>query len=99
MSVYQAAHVYQPGNIPPMAENTERAQYVEYGRSFSGVIFQNIFIHDKPVNAQQEEWLQEDLGTRLAPGGVVRTLESPSPVSELSKTPIPSTHGLPIIRP
>jgi hypothetical protein len=99
MSVFQAAHVYQPGNIPPMAENTERAQYVVYGQKFTGEHFQNIFIHDEPVTKDQQTWFDEDLLPRIAPGGVVRTLASPSPVSELSKTPIPSTHGLPIIRP
>lgn len=76
-----AVHVYQRGNIPPYTENNERARYVEYGEKFSGAIFQNAFIHDAPVLEDQKRWLEEELHTRIAPGGVVRQLGSLSPMS------------------
>ncbi len=76
-----AVHVYQPGNIPDYTENNERARYTVYGEKFTGVIFQNAFIHDAPVTPFQKKWLEEELHTRIAPGGVVRQLGSLSPLS------------------
>ncbi len=76
-----AVHVYQKGNIPPYTENTERARYVEYGTKFTGVTFKDAFIHDAPVTAFNKKWLEEELHTRIALGGVVRQLGSLSPIS------------------
>lgn len=100
MSILHAVHVYQPGNIPPFAENTERAQYAEYGQhEIPGDIFQNIFVHDKPNNDTQVVWLGDNVFPRLGPGGVIRYLESPSPVSTAAKTVTLNTHGIPITTP
>lgn len=99
--IFPTVHVYKPGNIPGDSENTRTAQYVEYGTKFSGVIFANAFIHDKPETPEDQRWIDEDLAVRMAQGGVIRVLESPSlhDTSKPHDNRGPSTHGLPIIKP
>lgn len=75
-----ALHVYQEGNIPAHSEDTRAARYVTYGAPMHGR-YGNIFVHDEPVDTDQKVWLEQQVYTRVAPGGVVRHLPSPSPVS------------------
>lgn len=78
--MFPALHVYQPGNIPLYSENTRQARYATYGQGLT-LAFRDVFIHDEPVDEEQKEWLKHEVETRVAPGGVIRYLPSPSPVS------------------
>lgn len=74
----QAVHVYQPGNIPADAEDGQYGRYVAYGEKFTGVTFRDAFLHDAPDTDEQVKWIEQELYTRMQPGGIVRLLESPS---------------------
>lgn len=73
-----AVHVYQPGNIPGDAEDTESVRYLTYGDLIAGITFRDAFIHDEPVNPQQIRWITEVLLPRVKPGGMIKHLGSQS---------------------
>lgn len=75
-----AVHVYQPGNIPPYTENTERARYVEYGDTID-LEFKDVFIHDGAEDQKQVDWLTNSLMPLMVKGGTPRYLPTPSPMS------------------